>query len=311
MDNLGILLIVIIALVLLWVYNRSRHEGFESNGHMPCHCGPNCKCGPNCSCRPGSTCGPLCRFHLYDGMINRHDSFHECPRKHGDNLLGGNLLSSPFGEDYHDHEQEDEEEEEEEQEQEQEQPVYDDELVHLTNIFEELNEASKNKKNYNTDCTKLTDATCRETEKVFKEFDNAAMILPAIGLPSQNNGVCTILHGMGPKSKKLKINGLESSSPLANAALFSTECTGGKSLNLYEMMLPEGHSPTPGAPSAAEAYAKELNNSGINVAGTHWHWWAADPYVHAIHHQNVGMDPVQFANKTTKALFNYRKRAQH
>lgn len=43
---------------------------------------------------------------------------------------------------------------------------------------------------------------------------------------------------------------------------------------------------------------KDLNQQGIDVAGTHWHWRASYPYVAAIHHQNVGMDPVQFASKT-------------
>lgn len=154
----------------------------------------------------------------------------------------------------------------------------------------------------------ISDDTCRQCEQTFKAIDPNATILPGIGLPSQNNGVCTITHTMGPDAQKLRINGLESSSPLANNALFSTECSAGKTLNLYEMMLPEGVSPIPGDKSNAEKYAEELNKSGINVAGSHWHWWASDPYVDAIHHQNVGMDPVQFACKTATALSNYKQR---
>jgi hypothetical protein len=156
-------------------------------------------------------------------------------------------------------------------------------------------------------CTTLNDDICRKCENVFKKFDPNATILPGIGLPSQNNGVCTILHGM-PGSNKLKINGLESSSPLANAALFSTECAQGKTLNLYEMMLPEGLSSIPGEKSNVEKYVEELNDSGINVAGSHWHWWASDPYVAAIHHQNVGMNPIEFTTKTINALSKYKQR---
>jgi len=152
----------------------------------------------------------------------------------------------------------------------------------------------------------LSDEVCRQCERVFKRLDPNATILPGIGLPSQNSGVCTITHTMGPGSKKLKVNGLESSSPLSNNALFSTECTGGKTLNLYEMMLPDTPSNVPGDLSSAEKYAKELNDSGLSVAGSHWHWWGTDPFVAAIHHQNVGMHPVQFASKTVRALNNYK-----
>lgn len=152
------------------------------------------------------------------------------------------------------------------------------------------------------------DRLCRGSEAQFKQFDKNASILPGIGLPSQNNGVCTLLHTMGPGAHNLKINGLESKSPLANAALFSTECSGGKFINLYEMMLPEGLAKAPGKKSNAELYAEELNKRGINVAGAHWHWWASDPYVAAIHHQNIGMNPVNFSNQTVNALDNYQNR---
>jgi len=106
----------------------------------------------------------------------------------------------------------------------------------------------------------------------------------------------------------LKINGLESKSPLANAALFSTECTGGKFMNLYEMMLPEGNSTVPGKKSNAQLYSEELGQRGVSVAGQHWHWWSQNPYVSAIHHQNIGMNPIEFSNNTVDALTNYRDR---
>jgi hypothetical protein len=166
--------------------------------------------------------------------------------------------------------------------------------------------SNNNNRNYNN-CTKMTDRECKNVERVFKRVDKNATVLPGIGLPSQNDGVCTITHTMGPGSPKLKINGLESNSPLANNALFSAECAQGKYLNLYEMMLPEGLSSVPGDKSKVEKYAEQLNRSGINVAGSHWHWWASDPFVAAIHHQNVGMNPVNFAAKTTDALNDYKR----
>jgi hypothetical protein len=172
---------------------------------------------------------------------------------------------------------------------------------------ESMTSTSMPEKSKDDKCSVLTDDMCRVCENTFKKYDKNATVLPGIGLPSQNNGVCTIIHGM-PGAKKLKINGLESSSPLANAALFSTECAQGKTLNLYEMMLPEGISSTPGEKSNVEKYAEDLNKSGINVAGSHWHWWGSEPYVAAIHHQNVGMNPVEFAAKTTNALIKYDKR---
>jgi hypothetical protein len=153
----------------------------------------------------------------------------------------------------------------------------------------------------NGTCDVMTDAKCEATLEEFKNLDPDAMILPEIGLPSQGNGVCTIMHGM-PGAPNLKINGLESKSALANKALFSTECIGNKTLNLYEVMMPDKVSDVPGDLSSAEAYTQSLSAQGLNVAGTHFHWWGADPNVAAIHHQNVGMDPTEFVAKTINSL---------
>lgn len=149
----------------------------------------------------------------------------------------------------------------------------------------------------------MNDDTCEQVLQVFKKYDPNAMILPTIGYPSKT-GVCTITHAM-PGAPNLKINQLESKSPLSNNALFSTECSDGRTINLYEMMLPDMPSSTPGNLSSAEQYAKDLNDSGLNVAGSHWHWWGTTPFVAAVHHQNIGMNPIDFAEKTTTALRNY------
>jgi hypothetical protein len=152
--------------------------------------------------------------------------------------------------------------------------------------------------------SELDDATCGQILNVFQTLDPKAAIMPGIGLPSQNNGVCTITHVM-PGMPDLKINGLTSKSPLANNALFSAECADGKILNLYEMMLPDVASPTPGGLSSVEAYTRDLSAAGLNVAGTHFHWWGASPYVAAVHHQSASVDPVTFAERTVQALQNF------
>src|ERR1044071_8251439 len=101
----------------------------------------------------------------------------------------------------------------------------------------------QNRQNRQGGCANMSvqqlDNLCRQSERQFKRVDPKAMILPKIGLPSENKGVCSILHTM-PGHPNLKINGFESKSPLANSGLFSTECAYGRYLNLYEMMLPEG-----------------------------------------------------------------------
>lgn len=146
------------------------------------------------------------------------------------------------------------------------------------------------------------DEICRACEYEFQALDPGASILPGIGLPSQANGVCTITHKM-PNMPPLRINGLSSQSPLANNALFSTEIADNShTLNLYEVMIPDTPAAEPGQPSLGEMYTTNLWNEGLNVAGTHFHWWGTEPNVVAIHHQNVDMNPIEFAQRTVNAL---------
>ncbi|AYV76648.1 MAG: hypothetical protein Terrestrivirus10_32 [Terrestrivirus sp.] len=273
MDTIIITIIIIAIVVIAGIYfiQQQQLQQLQSEGYSygsVCKCGPNCKCGPMCKCGPNCACST---------GTNQESLIPQIQLNRVLNFIRG-INQKPVIP----------------QEETNQKPVQ---------------STPTNCPTYTSKpCSKLTDDICKQCETSFKKFDPSASVLPGIGLPSQNNGVCTIIHGMGPGSTKLKINGLESSSPLANAALFTTECTQGKTLNLYEMMLPEGISSVPGNKSNAELYSEELNRAGINVAGQHWHWWASDPYVAAIHHQNVGMNPVEFVNKTTNALTNYRNR---
>lgn len=149
----------------------------------------------------------------------------------------------------------------------------------------------------------MNDCLAKELEKQWKQVFPDATILPVIGYPSKGNGVVTITHTMGD-CKFLKINGLKSKSPLSNNALFSSECSDGKYINLYEIMLPDIPGKC-GEPSTVQIYVNTLQEYGLDVAGNHYHWTGAkmDGYFPlAIHHQNIGMAPHEFVCRTLKAL---------
>lgn len=80
------------------------------------------------------------------------------------------------------------------------------------------------------------DDYARKVEAIWRTLPQGA-IVPGIGLPSQGAGVTTITHTMG--GPVMKINGLASKSILANNGLYTFEITGGKWLNLYEVMIPD------------------------------------------------------------------------
>lgn len=148
---------------------------------------------------------------------------------------------------------------------------------------------------------KLADRLQRVWQKAFPD----ATILPVAGVPSQNGGVALLTHSMGD-GKLMKINGQSSKSPLANNALFSTEVSDGKYLNLYEIMIPDipGRN---GEPSTAEIYVNALRDIGLDVAGVHFHWMGStvlpqDKGVTAVHHQKSGMHPIEFSIRTILSI---------
>jgi len=137
-----------------------------------------------------------------------------------------------------------------------------------------------------------------------------ASFLQGAEQPTIDNGVLVISHDIRRSSSdhlsKMVINGLMSNSPLANAALFSSECINGTWLHLYEAMLPDIPGEA-GEPSTAEIYVGALRDYGLDVAGVHFHWWGstmmqADKGVIAIHHQKTGLSPLDFSNRTIMAL---------
>lgn len=104
----------------------------------------------------------------------------------------------------------------------------------------------------------------------------------------------------------LKINELSSKSLLSNNALFSSECSRGKFLNLYKIMLHDIPGKN-GRASSAEIYVNALRDNGLDVTSVHFHWWGSslgdkDRGVTAIHHQKIGMHPIDFTQRTIDAL---------
>ena len=154
----------------------------------------------------------------------------------------------------------------------------------------------------------LTDATAIKVETIWKNAFPGATLFPGIGLPSQNNGVLFLTHTLN-LGKVLKINGLPSSSPVASNSLYSAENIKGKTLNIYEVQIPD----IPGVngnPSTGQIYAQALAKEGLTIAGNHQHWTGEyffdgavrDHNVAAVHHQEYDMDPIEFSKRTTRAL---------
>lgn len=157
----------------------------------------------------------------------------------------------------------------------------------------------------------VNDTVAKEVESIWKESFQDASLLPVVGIPSTSNGVIVLTHTLN-NGMKMKINGLESSSPLANNALFSSECVNGTYLNFYEILLPDIPGKN-GEPSTCQVYIKSLGEDPyLSVAGVHFHWLGesiypdnADHGITAIHHQNEGLDPISFSKRTIQCLEEY------
>ena len=151
----------------------------------------------------------------------------------------------------------------------------------------------------------LTDSEALATLAVWKRALPDSLLLPGIGLPSQNSGVLTLTHTFG-NNKLLNIDGLASKSPLSNNALYTSERSEGKYINLYEVLVPDIPG-VKGAPSTSQIYIDTLAREGLNVSAVHFHWTGSTVFpedlgVVAIHHYNIGMTPVDFSNRTIRAL---------
>jgi virulence-associated protein VapD len=150
---------------------------------------------------------------------------------------------------------------------------------------------------------KVNDHLAKQVEKIWKAEYKGATLLPVVGIPSKSGGVGVLTHTMD--SNLMRINGLESKSPLSNNALYSFESIAGKFVNLYEIMVPDlpGRD---GQKSTGQIYLNALRDNGLDVAGVHFHWTGGsvfknDKMVLAVHHQKIDMDPKDFSRRTIKA----------
>ena len=106
---------------------------------------------------------------------------------------------------------------------------------------------------------------------------------------------------------RFTINGLVVRSPLGLDSFFSSECSKGRYVNLYTVILPDipGRN---GDISTSQFYINLLAQEGLNVSGIMFNWSGADtnPPVPGrilnIRHQNIGLDPLEFSQKTLRAL---------
>ena len=173
------------------------------------------------------------------------------------------------------------------------------------NKKDKLNSQSKEVLNGPNKC-EMNDTIAKNNQSKWKELFPSATLLPEIGFPDKGgNGVMTLTHSLNTNDfsmSNLTINGLESKSPLANNALFSSECSGNKYLNLYEVMLPDLPGEN-GARSTVQIYIDTLAKSGIQVSASHYHWTGVgSPFMLAIHSYNIGMSPNEFTELTLRAL---------
>ncbi|SPN79617.1 Hypothetical protein ZAZAV_397 [Cedratvirus Zaza IHUMI] len=184
----------------------------------------------------------------------------------------------------------------------------------------------KNKHHHKEKCCEIDQHLKKKLLKLWQEaFCDAAFVTTECGKKQDKHAkdVVVITHTDGT-GIPLKINGLDSFSPLSNNALYSYECAPEHKkcdkkharkhgLNLYETLLPDIPG-KPGEKSTVEIYVKLLNKYGLDTAGVHFHWWGeykfdikrkherVDRGIVAVHHQAVDVDPVEFSEKTICAL---------
>lgn len=145
------------------------------------------------------------------------------------------------------------------------------------------------------------DDLSRGVEAEWKTYFPSASIMPGIGLPSQNKQNWLLLTHQPNNAETTTISGVPCKSPLCMNALYSSELHNGTWLNLYEIMVPEiaGRG---GEPSTSQKYVNALQRAGLDVSAIHFHWTSSVPYMTAVHHYNIGMHPLDFSQRTIRAL---------
>jgi len=185
--------------------------------------------------------------------------------------------------------------------------------------------------NLTNGCPNMTDldSMCRQSMQAFSGLGGTVDLMPGAGLPSQNEGVCTLMISLWPAANtsnnsssttstpsaggnmfenisRVTLNGIESKSILLRSGMFSSECYEGKWLNLFEIQLADKKNGTIGAFGLVDKYVQDISRSGLEIAGVHFHFFGVEPFLIAVHHQSTAISPVLFAQKTNQALKDYR-----
>jgi hypothetical protein len=143
---------------------------------------------------------------------------------------------------------------------------------------------------------------------VWKKTFGDAMILPVIGYPSNSGGIVTITHSINSimSNNYLSINGVYTKSMLANNGFYSGEISNGHYLNLYKIIIPDipgNH----GELSTGQIYINSLKQNGLDISSVGCQWLGASLSKHdrgiiTVHHQKIGLDPIEFTRKTISSL---------
>ena len=102
------------------------------------------------------------------------------------------------------------------------------------------------------------------------------------------------------------INGLVSKSPLVSHGLYTIECSDGKYINLYEVLIPD----IPGCngkDSTGKIFTRVLSKYDIITDGDHFHWKGhkivkEQSLPNAIHVVGIDIHPIFFTKVIIKAL---------
>ena len=148
------------------------------------------------------------------------------------------------------------------------------------------------------ECCVIDKCLLNELECLWKQFSHTASA-------DLSKGVILLSHGL-PVHFNNTINGLAVHSPLVSHGLYSVECSEGKYVNLYEVIIPD----IPGAhghDSTGKIFTKILAKYNIFTDGDHFHWKGhqitkKQTIPDAIHVVKIDLHPVLFTKVIIKAL---------
>lgn len=100
----------------------------------------------------------------------------------------------------------------------------------------------------------LTDEAAQQLQKQLAVTFKDAIILPKVGLPSQDNGIALMMYTLN--NEAVPMAGVRSKSPFLNSGIYSVEVNDGRWANYNSVMLPN---------NKVSAYANALKAAGFDV----------------------------------------------